>query len=346
MTSRRTRTLGLPLLKENDAGNYMVVNEIITRMDVMSNLYLESTVVTDEPNYGQGDLYEGQAWAISPNNGTLTGAHWSGVTEDSIAFFGRLPSKSRWTGPTGILRDDLGWYIVPVWKGAYAYDKADGVFKTYTGTTWTQPSKRKITNFTLNKDDIARCSGTGNEDWYTALSVDGPHELLEVHCYVTYSDSQIQLDPGFDYDEFYGLVGGQELPGGQPTLPYILPRVALSSERPKASFDPSSDVVCSGRPASSNTGAPGEWTITGTTSQNDQILSNLTTDPDSYGMAMGMRGVLASFETYPTFNLNANEEGFLLINLSDIEFGDAQIASPSIEDYIHTITFQVTYSGF
>lgn len=339
MSSRRTRTLGLPLLKENDAANFAVFNETITRMDVLANLYLESTVVEQEPRYGAGELYEGQAWAISPGN--LTGPHWGGVTEDSIAFFGRLPSEDI-NVISNTSRNDLGWYIVPAWEGAYAYDKADGVFKTYTGSGWTQPSKRKITNFVMGPEDIERCTQLGNENWYTALSVEGAHELLEVHAYVTYSDAIISAS--LQSDEFYGMLGGQELTGGQPALPYIIPKISLATSRPSAAYDPSPGIVAEGKQALGQSDS-GKWSIPGGRADTTDIpLANLTADPDSYGMGVAMRGIVTRFDDPPSFNLNANNEGFLLVNLTDWTRGDAGIFA--IEDLIHSMVFQVTYSGF
>tara|TARA_R100000951_G_scaffold114960_1_gene121522 strand:+ start:22871 stop:24013 length:1143 start_codon:yes stop_codon:yes gene_type:complete len=377
----RTRYIGLPLLKENDTGNYASINESLTRLDVLSTLALESLTITEEPpELGLADA--GKVWAVDQSQAP-TGVFWETIQVDSFLVWGYAADATLVTNPftQEAAFGDLRWYAIPIWEGAYAYDKSEGVFKTYVGGEWSRPTKRKVTSFTMTREAIDEYALA--DRWYTALTVSSPHRLVEVSCHVTYGLTQIKQDNEFRYPSTtWGMGYVSDIPGSfetqeseagtpykQPVLPFVLPKVALVAQRP--TIDPTTvpqqaDIVIQGRRASgADLSAAGpEWIIPGDNvydgtyaEGDDDIFVNsygAGNGPDGFALGAAARGMVSFLggpsgtEELPSFRRGAEGVGYLCVNLSDLYAGSAQAYNGSLADeneIFHSITFQVTYVG-
>jgi hypothetical protein len=376
----RTRYIGLPLLKENDTGNYASINESLTRLDVLSTLALESVVTTEEPS-GLGLADAGKAWAVSSEGST--GVFWESITQDSILVWGYAADSLLLTNPftNELAYGDMRWYAIPTWEGAYAYDKEEGVFKTYVGGAWNRPTKRKISTFTLTREAIDLYAQA--DRWYTALTVSSPHQLVEVSCHFNYGLEQVKNDPSYDNNFTWGMRYESDIPSmafqtqesesgplyKQPVLPFVLPKVALVGQRP--TVDPvnnptAGEIVIEDRRASGadlSAGGP-EWIVPGDNvydatyaeGDDDIFINSYGTGngPDGFALGAAARGMVSFLggptgtETLPSFVQGAEGLGFLCVNLSDMYAGSGTIYDGTTADInliFHSITFQVTYVG-
>jgi hypothetical protein len=374
----RTRYIGLPLLKENDTGNYSAINETLTRLDVLSTLALEQVGRTDEPT-GLGIADAGKVWAVNVADNP-TGVFWETVQEDSLLVWGYSADATFTVNPFSqqAAEGELRWYAIPVWDGAYAYDKIDGVFKTYAGGAWSRPTKRKITNFTLDRQAIEKYAEAGA--WYNALTVSSPHKLVEVHFFMNYdydamSISSNDMTPSESYGMEYEATDATSIetqeseagtPFKQPEPPFVLPKIALTNRRlhAGATAPTGSEIVCEGRiaseqAASTNLGAwivPGSNFFNSTDSEDDIVINTYGSGngPDGYSLGAAGRGLITQFagssgqEDLPSFDLTGAEgKGYLSINLSDFNPGSLGNAGYIAEPWLtlHSITFQITYVG-
>lgn len=226
----KTPLTGLRLLRENDVNNASSINYNLSRLDALSTLVLESISAAVEPT----TPLLGQVWYVDPENVTQ-GSFWLAVQQKSLVI---------WT------QDGEGipaWQVVPVWDGAYAYDKSTEDFVTFFGSGWNVPSKNKVINVTLTQRAIQDYDGVSTDaaNWYPLLRVESDHKVVQLHCLARLRASAMQaIGPAIDDLATY-------------TLPYVVPKVAISQNRSVAPDPLNDEIIVEDY---SETGGAGVWT--------------------------------------------------------------------------------------
>lgn len=218
-----TPITGLRYLRENDVDNAGTMNYNISRLDGLSTLVMESTTLGVEPDTAGVAL--GSIWSVPY---PASGDTWGTIERDSLLL---------WTPNS---EGDPGWQVIPLWTGAFGYDKATETFVTYVGSSWSAPSKNSVINVTLDYDLISQYSGDPAfaKNWLRLLTVDTDTRIVAVHCLARLKGTIMSKIAPFEL----AMTGRATLTGGTADVkfPYTIPKLASSNDLSSA---PSADDI-------------------------------------------------------------------------------------------------------